>query len=143
ASADYFMQLRMRGKYRDLMSLIEFGDESYVITPFTTDYENILLSLRLVGGWEEWSKFADSGTIIAEGLNEAVELFRAFDFLDSAGNLIVIFSDGQDSTAQMGERTLYDVLQDDTNNKVPVYFVRSSFNRGMGGIVADEMWRDA
>ena len=35
------------------------------------------------------------------------------------------------------------MLQDAIDNKIPVYFVRSSFNRGLGGIVADDMWRDA
>ena len=57
----------MKGKYRDLIALIEFGDEAYVVTPFTTDYDNILLSLSLIGDWTEFMKFPDQGTTIAHG----------------------------------------------------------------------------
>ena len=39
----------MDGRYRDLVSLIEFGNEAYVVTPFTSDYDNILLSISLIG----------------------------------------------------------------------------------------------
>ena len=49
------------------MALIEFGDDAYVITPFTTDYENILLSTSLIGDWQEFMSFPDQGTVIARG----------------------------------------------------------------------------
>ena len=58
----------MKGKYRDLMALIEFGDQAYVITPFTTDYENILLSMSLIGDWKEFMAFPDQGTVIANAI---------------------------------------------------------------------------
>ena len=45
AAAETFIRQRMNGKYHDLIGLIEFGDEAYVVTPFTSDYDNILLSL--------------------------------------------------------------------------------------------------
>src|SRR5205085_12220949 len=99
AAADAFIRQRKDGRYRDLISLIEFGDEAYVITPFTTDYDNILLSLSLIGDWTEFMKFPSSGTTIGLALDQAVDLFRAFNFLDASGNLMVIISDGQDSQA--------------------------------------------
>ncbi|MEO7133898.1 MAG: hypothetical protein ABI024_06715, partial [Vicinamibacterales bacterium] len=34
AAAERFVQLRRKGKYRDLMALVEFGNRAYVITPF-------------------------------------------------------------------------------------------------------------
>ena len=37
AAAEAFIRQRMAGKYHDLIGLIEFGDEAYVVTPFTTD----------------------------------------------------------------------------------------------------------
>ena len=46
---------------QDLMALFEFGDESYVITPFTHDYDNILLSISLIGDPTEWRKFPEPG----------------------------------------------------------------------------------
>ncbi|MDH4063655.1 MAG: hypothetical protein OEW19_04590, partial [Acidobacteriota bacterium] len=62
-AARYFIERRMNGRYRDLMALIEFGDDAYVITPFTTDYENILLSTSLIGDWQEFMSFPDQGTV--------------------------------------------------------------------------------
>ena len=63
---------RMPGKYRDLMALIEFGDDAYVITPFTTDYENILLSTSLIGDWNEFMAFPDQGTVVARAVEQGV-----------------------------------------------------------------------
>jgi hypothetical protein len=63
-AARYFVELRMKGKYRDLLALVEFGDQAYVITPFTTDYENLLLSLKMISDVNEWQRFPDQGTII-------------------------------------------------------------------------------
>ena len=60
-AARYFVELRMKGKYRDLMALVEFGDQAYVITPFTTDYENILFSMSLIGDWTEFMSVPRSG----------------------------------------------------------------------------------
>ena len=48
AGAEQFIKRRMKGPYRDLVALIQFGNQAYVVTPFTTDYENILLSIRLI-----------------------------------------------------------------------------------------------
>ena len=36
AAAERFMRLRMSGPYHDLIALIQFGNEAYVVTPFTT-----------------------------------------------------------------------------------------------------------
>ena len=66
------------------------------MTPFTNDYDNILLSLSLIGDWTEYMKFSDQGTTIGKAIEQGVALFRAFDFLDASGNVMIIFSDGQD-----------------------------------------------
>src|SRR5688572_32563807 len=86
-AARYFIERRMAGKFRDLMALVEFGDDAYVITPFTTDYENILLSTALIGDWNEFMAFPDQGTVVARAVEQAVGRFRAFDYFDSAGEL--------------------------------------------------------
>src|SRR5581483_5507051 len=92
AAAEAFIRQRMSGKYHDLIGLIEFGDEAYVVTPFTTDYSNILLSLTLIGDWTEFMKFPDQGTTIGLAMEQSTNLFRAFNFLDAAGNLMVLFT---------------------------------------------------
>jgi Ca-activated chloride channel homolog len=143
AAAEYFIRLRMKGKYRDLMSLIEFGDEAYVVTPFTNDYENILLSTSLIGDLTEWDNFPDKGTTIGRAIEQSVELFKAFDFLDASGNLMVIISDGRDSEVSIGGRSIYDIMQGSLDAKVPVYFIRVGYNRQMGGNIPDELWKVA
>ena len=90
AAAEHFMKLRMNGRYHDLIALIQFGNEAYVVTPFTTDYENILLSIRLISSPKEWGSFNDWGTTIMQGLNQATQLFRAFDFVNASGNAMVM-----------------------------------------------------
>jgi hypothetical protein len=143
AAAETFIRQRMDGKYRDLIALIEFGDEAYVITPFTNDYSNILLSTSLIGDWTEFQKFPDQGTTIGRAIEESINLFKAFDFLDAAGNAMVIFSDGQDTQVSVGGKTVTDVLADASATKIPVYFIRCGLNRQLGDIIPDAIWKPA
>jgi Ca-activated chloride channel family protein len=143
AAAEAFMRQRISGKYHDLIGLVEFGDEAYVVTPFTTDYDNILLSLSLVGDWTEFMKFPDQGTTIGLAIEESVELFRAFDFLDAAGNLMLIFSDGQDTQVTIHGRTVTEILAGAVQTRIPVYFVRTSYNKALGGVLPDDIWKPA
>lgn len=143
AAAQRFVQLRTRGKYRDLMALVEFGDQAYVVTPFTTDYDNILLSLSLVGDFTEFIRFPDQGTVMEKAVEQGVELFRAFDFLDAAGNLMVLFSDGEDSEVLAKDKGVGEIVRQAVEAKVPIYFVRTRFERGFGTVVSDDQWREA
>ena len=97
AAAERFVRLRMEGKYHDLVALIIFGNESRVITPFTHDYDTILLSLNLISEPSEWDRFNDGGTFIVNAMRQSVDLLKHFDFLKASGNTIVLFSDGEDS----------------------------------------------
>ena len=111
AAAKRFVELRRTGKYRDLMALVEFGDRAYVITPFTSDYDNLLLSIALIGDPIEYSMFPDPGTVIASALEQSIEIFKAFQFLEASGNLMVIFTDGEDTTSLVHGRSLDDILK--------------------------------
>jgi hypothetical protein len=143
AAAEYFIRVRMKGRYRDLIALEQFGNEAYVITPFTTDYENLLLSLKMISDVNEWQRFPDQGTIIMKAIDEGVDLFNAFDFLDSSGNIMVIFSDGQDNNVQIGSMSLEQVLKKAVDNKVPVYMIRTAYARGLFDVVPDQVWKKA
>ena len=143
AAAEMFIRQRVGGKYHDLISLVEFGDEAYVVTPFTTDYNNILLSLSLVGDWTEFMKFPDQGTTIGLAIEQSVELFRAFNFLDAAGNLMLIFSDGQDTQVQIHGKPVSEILAGAVATKIPVYFVRTSYNKALGAVLPDDIWKPA
>ena len=142
-AARYFVELRMKGKYRDMMALVEFGDQAYVITPFTTDYENILFSMSLIGDWTEFMTFPDQGTVIANAVEQSVGLFRAFDVLDAAGNAMVIFTDGIDAEVTEEGRSAFDVLGDARAANIPVFFIRVGMpGRGQQPI-PDDVWAAA
>ncbi len=142
-AARYFLELRMKGKYRDLVSLIEFGDEAYVITPFTSDYESVLLSISLVGDWTEFMNFPEQGTVIARAIDQAAALFRAFDFADAAGNAMVIFTDGMDAEVLQDGRSTLDVLREARRAGIPVYFIRTGRPDAPQGTVPDRVWEAA
>lgn len=143
AAAERFVRLRAKGKYRDLIALLEFGNQAYVITPFTHDYDNILLSISLIADPVEWYLFPDTGTIIAQALEQSVELFKAFNFLEASGNMMVIFSDGEDTTAIVHGKSLEDIVGTAVQNHIPLYFVRTNYDKEAGGLVSDTMWRTA
>jgi Mg-chelatase subunit ChlD len=142
-AARYFIERRMAGKYRDLMGLIEFGDNAYVITPFTTDYENILLSTTLIGDWNEFMAFPDQGTVVAKAVEQAVGLFQAFDYLDAAGNLMLILTDGADADVLENGKTVDDVLSEAQRAKIPVFLIKIGGNLMQKRTVADELWISA
>jgi len=143
AAAERFVQLRRQGKYRDLMALVEFGNRAYVITPFTSDYDNLLLSMALIGDPVEFSMFPDSGTVIASALEESIEIFRAFNYLEASGNLMVIFTDGEDTTSIVHGRSLDDILKSAVDNQIPLFFVRTNYNKSFGEGIPDAKWQAA
>jgi hypothetical protein len=142
-AAERFVELRRKRKYRDLMALIEFGSRAYVITPFTSDYDNLLLSMSLIGDPVEFSTFPESGTVIASALEESIEIFKAFDFLEASGNLMVIFTDGEDTTSIVHGRSLDDILKSAVDNEIPLYFVRTNYDKEFGEGIPDAKWRAA
>lgn len=140
AAAERFVQMRMKGRQRDLLGLVEFGNQAYVITPFTNDYDNILLSISLIGDPVEFSMFPDQGTIIAKAIDEIIGLYKAFNFLEASGNIMVIFSDGEDTHNQLENKNLDQVVQTAIDAKIPVYLVRTNYDKEQGQIIPDEMW---
>jgi len=143
AAAEYFVKRRMDGPYHDLVSLVQFGNEAYIVTPFTNDYENILLSISLIGTPEEYHRFPDHGTLIMQAIRRGVQLFRTFDFLGTTGNLIVIFSDGQDTYARFEGVTLDEIMQEAADNEIPVYFIRTAYDKGFGDVISDQQWKSS
>ncbi len=143
AAAERFVQLRRKGRHRDLMALVEFGSRAYVITPFTSDYDNLLLSMALIGDPVEFSQFPESGTVIASAIAESIEIFKAFNFLEASGNLMVIFTDGEDTTSIVHGRSLDDILKSAIDNKIPLFFVRTNYNKEFGEGIPDAQWKAA
>jgi Mg-chelatase subunit ChlD len=142
AAAERFIERRMNGPYRDLVALIQFGNEAYVVTPFTTDYENIQLSIRLISDPREWGRFADWGTTIVEGIDQGTQLFKAFDFINASGNLMIVFTDGRDSELNRQGRPLDNLVAEARTWKVPVHMLRTAYDRREGEIQQDKIWRN-
>lgn len=140
AAADRFVQMRMKGGYKDLIGVVEFGDQPYVIMPFTADYDNVRLSLSLIHDPTEFSTFPDQGTVIGRAIDEMVGLYKAFDFAEASGNLMIIFSDGEDSNYKLGNKTIAQVLQGATDAEIPVYMVRINYGMSAGKNIPDEVW---
>src|SRR6476646_8652380 len=141
ASAEHFMRLRMNGRYHDLIALIQFGNEAYVVTPFTTDYENIMLSIRLISNPKEWGSFNDWGTTIMQGLNQATQLFRAFDFVNASGNAMLMFTDGRDDEKDLRGKSIQSVIDEMKKYKIPAYMIRTGFDLKEGQIPTDKLWK--
>lgn len=149
SAAKHFVEVRMKGEYKDLMALIEFGNESYIITPFTNDYKNILTSLALISEPEERNRFSDSGTVIIKAIDQGVELFKSFDFLKASGNIIILISDGEDVQVVLEGKSLDSILDQANVNKIPIYFIRTVYNTHFGDMtnvnfgLIDNLWKDA
>ena len=141
AGAEYFIKRRMKGPYHDLVALIQFGNQAYVVTPFTTDYENILLSVRLISDPREWGRFSDWGTTIIEGIDQATQLFKAFNFINASGNLMVVFTDGRDSELNRAGKPLDKLVNEARTLKIPVHMVRTAYNYRYGEVLQDKIWK--
>ena len=141
SAAETFMKRRMNGPYHDLISLIQFGNEAYVVTPFTTDYENVLLSVRLVGDPKEWGRFSDWGTTIIEGIDQALQLFKSFDFLNASGNLMIVITDGRDSELNRMNRPLEAIVNEARRSHIPVYMIRVAYKMPFGKVLQDKIWQ--
>jgi hypothetical protein len=141
AAAEQFMRRRMTGPYHDLIALIQFGNEAYVVTPFTNDYENVLLSVRLISDPKEWGRFSDWGTTIVEGIDQAVNLFKAFDFTNASGNLMIVFTDGRDSELNRMGRPLDQLVAEARRFRIPVYMIRTAYKAPFGKVQQDTIWK--
>ena len=141
AGAEQFMRRRMKGPYHDLISLIQFGNEAYVVTPFTNDYENVLLSIRLISDPKEWGRFSDWGTTIIEGIDQALNLFKAFEFTNASGNLMIVFTDGRDSELNRMGRPLDALVAEARRYRIPVYMIRTAFKQPFGKVQQDKIWQ--
>ena len=53
---------------------------------------------------------------------------------------MVIFSDGEDTHNQLEDKNLDDVVQAAVDAQVPVYLVRTNYDKKEGQIIPDEMW---
>jgi hypothetical protein len=88
--------------------------------------------------------FPDSGnTVIGLAVQQGVELFKAFKFLDASGNLLVVFTDGEDTHAIINGVPLDEIMRAAVDAKIPVYFVRTNWGLERGKAIGDLLWAEA
>jgi hypothetical protein len=143
SAAERFVRLRINGGHADLVALIQFGNEAYVVMPFTTDYQNALLSIKLIGQPRAWNQFNVFGTTIIQGIEQGLRLFKTFDLLTHSGNAIVIFSDGNDGETMFRGRTLDDYMNEARTREIPIYMVRLGYNKRFRDVLWDDLWKSA
>ena len=56
---------------------------------------------------------------------------------------MVIFTDGEDTTSIVHGRSLDDILKSAVDNKIPLYFVRTNYDKEFGDGIPDAKWRAA
>ena len=126
------------------MALVEFGDQAYVITPFTTDYDNILLSMSLIGDWTEFMTFPDQGTIIANAIDQSVGAVQGVRLprrrRQPDGDLHRRHRRARSPRTGAAPSTC---SRDATNAKIPVYFIRVGIPSRQQPGVSDEAWAAA
>jgi len=143
AASERLLKLRMAGRQADRIAVIQFGNEAYVVTPFTSDYESVLLSLRLIGDPRAWNRFNVFGTTIIQGIDQGLQLFKTFNLLDGSDNMIVIFSDGNDGEATFRGQTLDAMMADARQHRVPIFMVRLGYGKRLGDVAYDTLWKPA
>jgi hypothetical protein len=56
---------------------------------------------------------------------------------------MVIFTDGEDTTALIEGRKLEEILEAAVANRVPLYFVRTNYEKDLGELIPDQAWKAA
>ena len=143
AAGERFLKLRIDGKHTDRIAVIQFGNEAYVVTPFTTDYENVLLSLRLIGEPRAWNRFNVFGTTIIQGIEQGLRLFMTFNLVDGSDNMILLFTDGNDGETTFRGRTLTAMMAEARERSIPIFMVRLGYGKQMGDVTWDALWKSA
>ena len=143
AASERFVRLRIAGRNADRIAIIEFGNEAYVVTPFTTDYDNAVLSLRLIGEPRAWNRFNVFGTTIVQGIEQGMQLFKTFNLLDGSDNMILLFTDGNDGETMFRGRTLDSMMLEARKNGIPIFMVRLGYGKRIGDVPYDALWKTA
>lgn len=141
SASERFVRLRMAGGRADRIAIVQFGNEAYVVTPFTTDHQNAVLSLKLIGEPRAWNRFNVFGTTIIQGLEQGLQLFKTFNLLDGSDNMLVIFTDGNDGETNFRGRTLAEMMEDARRNAIPIFMVRLGYGQQLGDVTWDALWK--
>jgi len=71
-----------------------------------------------------------------------VQLFKAFDFVNASGNLMILFTDGRDSELNRQGRPLDALIAEARRYRIPVYMIRTAFKQSFGRVEQDTLWKN-
>jgi Mg-chelatase subunit ChlD len=150
AASEYLMRLRIKHEQQDLIALLEFASDTFVITPFTPDYKTVLTNIGYIGDPDEWKRLGQSSTYILKAVHQGLELFKTYGFLDASGNILIVVSDGEDTQVEvdLGEgksAKIGDVVAEARRVHIPIYFIRTDAETqfGQGSVSqSDAIWKD-
>jgi len=89
-------------------------------------------------------KFPDQGTTIAAAIEQGTSLFKAFDFLEASGNLLILFTDGQDTAghAPRQERQR-DRRGREGHEDSDLHDPPRATTKGSARVLPDDIWKPA
>jgi hypothetical protein len=70
-----------------------------------------------------------------------LQLFKAFDFVNASGNLMIVFTDGRDSELNRMGRPLESLVAEARRYRIPVYMIRTAYNQPFGRVQQDAIWQ--
>ena len=56
---------------------------------------------------------------------------------------MLLFSDGQDTQVTIHGRHVSEIVAGAVQAKIPVYMIRTSYNKALGGVLPDDIWKPA
>ena len=83
--------------------------------------------------------------LLSCSISQGVQLFKLFGYLHAAGNIMVLFSDAQDTQVILEGRPLESILAEARENHVPIYLVRTGYGKkaNFESNTADPIWSKA
>ena len=55
----------------------------------------------------------------------------------------MLFTDGQDTQVMLHGKSVNEIVEGAKATKIPVYMIRTSYNKGLGAVLPDDIWKPA
>ena len=56
---------------------------------------------------------------------------------------MMLFTDGQDTQVMLHGKSVNEIVEGAKATKIPVYMIRTSYNKGLGAVLPDDIWKPA
>ena len=76
-------------------------------------------------------------------IEQGLSLFKAFDFLNASGNLMILISDGRDDQLRFRGQMLDDMVLQARRSQIPIFMIRTAWKADLGDVPQDKIWQAA